>query len=89
MSHCLCLPQVSGEKKPVGSTAGMQTSVETSPLLKVGGHGTCPAWAGTASPFPWDGAGGCAVTPKASWCYGCQQIGVTVTFPLWVSPNSG
>ncbi|NWV34205.1 MVD1 decarboxylase, partial [Grantiella picta] len=25
---------VSGEKKPVGSTAGMQTSVETSPLLK-------------------------------------------------------
>ncbi|NXP65670.1 MVD1 decarboxylase, partial [Chloropsis cyanopogon] len=27
-------PQVSGEKKPVGSTAGMQTSVETSPLLK-------------------------------------------------------
>uniref|UniRef100_A0A8C5T3E4 Mvd1 C-terminal domain-containing protein n=1 Tax=Malurus cyaneus samueli TaxID=2593467 RepID=A0A8C5T3E4_9PASS len=30
---------VSGEKKPVGSTAGMQTSVETSPLLKVWGHG--------------------------------------------------
>ncbi|NXY04307.1 MVD1 decarboxylase, partial [Pteruthius melanotis] len=34
VSHCLCPPQVSGEKKPVGSTAGMQTSVETSPLLK-------------------------------------------------------
>ncbi|NXT25652.1 MVD1 decarboxylase, partial [Syrrhaptes paradoxus] len=27
-------PQVSGEKKAVGSTAGMQTSVDTSPLLK-------------------------------------------------------
>ncbi|KFO63358.1 Diphosphomevalonate decarboxylase, partial [Corvus brachyrhynchos] len=26
--------QVSGEKKPMGSTVGMQTSVETSPLLK-------------------------------------------------------
>uniref|UniRef100_A0A8D0F7W5 Mvd1 C-terminal domain-containing protein n=1 Tax=Strix occidentalis caurina TaxID=311401 RepID=A0A8D0F7W5_STROC len=37
---------VSGEKKQVGSTAGMQTSVDTSPLLKVrapgggGGAGT-------------------------------------------------
>lgn len=30
--------QVSGEKKPVGSTEGMQTSVETSPLLKVWGN---------------------------------------------------
>lgn len=29
--------QVSGEKKAVGSTAGMQSSVDTSPLLKVGG----------------------------------------------------
>ncbi|NWQ82546.1 MVD1 decarboxylase, partial [Columbina picui] len=29
---------VSGEKKPVGSTAGMQTSVDTSPLLKVQGR---------------------------------------------------
>ncbi|KYO37364.1 diphosphomevalonate decarboxylase [Alligator mississippiensis] len=30
---------VSAEKKPVGSTAGMQTSVDTSPLLKF--HATC------------------------------------------------
>ncbi|KFO77878.1 Diphosphomevalonate decarboxylase, partial [Cuculus canorus] len=30
----LCAPQVSGEKKQVASTAGMQTSVDTSPLLK-------------------------------------------------------
>ncbi|MFT7806906.1 diphosphomevalonate decarboxylase [Arapaima gigas] len=29
-----CLRQVSAERKPVGSTAGMQTSVETSSLLK-------------------------------------------------------
>lgn len=31
--------QVSGEKKAVGSTAGMQSSVDTSPLLKVGDGG--------------------------------------------------
>ncbi|NWT76427.1 MVD1 decarboxylase, partial [Prunella himalayana] len=73
---------VSGEKKPVGSTAGMQTSVETSPLLKVGGHGARPARAGTGSPFPWNGAGGCAVTPRGSWCCGCHQTGGTVTFLL-------
>uniref|UniRef100_A0A8C0ERZ4 Mevalonate diphosphate decarboxylase n=1 Tax=Bubo bubo TaxID=30461 RepID=A0A8C0ERZ4_BUBBB len=34
---------VSGEKKQVGSTAGMQTSVDTSPLLKVRGDGPNPA----------------------------------------------
>lgn len=43
-SRCLCHPpQVSGEKKQVGSTAGMQTSVDTSPLLKVRGNGPDPA----------------------------------------------
>ncbi|KFO95652.1 Diphosphomevalonate decarboxylase, partial [Calypte anna] len=34
MSQHLVPPQVSEEKKQVGSTAGMQTSVDTSPLLK-------------------------------------------------------
>lgn len=51
-------PQVSGEKKQVGSTAGMQTSVDTSPLLKVRAGGPDPApacWQGLGSHFPWGG----------------------------------
>lgn len=57
-------PQVSGEKKQVGSTAGMQTSVDTSPLLKVWGNGPDPAPGSCLLPacrqalgshFPWGG----------------------------------
>lgn len=55
----------------------------------MGEHGTCPARAGTGSPFPWNGAGGCGVTPKGSQCCGCHQIGVTVTHLPWMSPNWG
>lgn len=73
VSHCLCSPQVSGEKKPVGSTAGMQTSVDTSPLLKV----WCRVW-GPIS-LSWGllfMPGGCACSatqakPKGSRCSEC------------------
>ncbi|MGH0127574.1 UNVERIFIED_CONTAM: hypothetical protein FKN15_043716 [Acipenser sinensis] len=35
---------VSAERKPVGSTAGMQTSVQTSPLLKYRAESVVPEW---------------------------------------------
>lgn len=38
-----CALQVSGEKKQVGSTVGMQSSVDTSPLLKVQGGAGGPS----------------------------------------------
>uniref|UniRef100_A0A493SX25 Mvd1 C-terminal domain-containing protein n=1 Tax=Anas platyrhynchos platyrhynchos TaxID=8840 RepID=A0A493SX25_ANAPP len=46
---------VSGEKKAVGSTAGMQSSVDTSPLLKVGAavpHGFWGAHHAGQQPVP-------------------------------------
>lgn len=85
VSHCLCSPQVSGEKKPVGSTAGMQTSVDTSPLLKVQGRvwGPISLRRGHFSML-----GGCACVatqakPKGSRCHECPRIGVTVTLWPW------
>uniref|UniRef100_A0A8C0EKV2 Mevalonate diphosphate decarboxylase n=1 Tax=Bubo bubo TaxID=30461 RepID=A0A8C0EKV2_BUBBB len=57
---------VSGEKKQVGSTAGMQTSVDTSPLLKVRGDGPNPAPGGCVGPLPSPHFRGVCGTPSLS-----------------------
>lgn len=68
------LMQVSGEKKAVGSTAGMQTSVDTSPLLKVGwmfddDQHRLPGEVGQSHPW------GCPRTVQ-TWHMGTRSVGV-------------
>lgn len=88
MSHCLCPPGQWGEEAGGQHGGDADQCGDQSPAE---GRGTrdSSCLGRDRIPLPLEWAGGCAVTPKGSWCCGCHQTEGTVTFLLWVSPNSG